>query len=339
VTANLLPDYSYDNNNATDAEDADSWIQRLYVSSQIGVIDYCSRIQFCHQIQLLSSRLFSSCCYCYCFTPTEEYAEEQTPHHSFIHQKQHYLAFVSHFCFIFASLFYLKLSFTNISWYQDTHYKYAIPNSVLEEDDDDIWHEWEGGTPTTADDYIGNNNDDDTLEYDDYIIETARRIYNTQYKFYTICGASFFVISGILDWLRYLDWLNICLILAGVAGIFSALADTSHSEFIWEFISNHMYLLEVYPMFKQDYTDKQSNSNTTTITTTTEQQRQYYLFARVGTICFLGGCLLNVLGSYIDLVGFEGLWTLYLDTLASLLWVECAVITMGSEIYFLKFDQ
>lgn len=251
-------------------------------------------------------------------------------------QNQHYLAFVSHFCFIFASLFYLKLSVTNISWYQDTHYKYAIPNTVLEEDDDDIWHEWEGGTPT-ADDNIDN---DDTLEYG--VIETARHIYNTQYKFYTICGASFFVISGILEWLRYLDCLNICLIIAGVAGIFSALADTTHSEFIWEFISNHMYLLEVYPMLKQDYKSNSNNNNTnntTTTTTTHEQQRQYYLFARVGTICFLGGCLLNVLGSYIDLVGFEGLWTLYLDTLASLLWVECAVITMGSEIHFLKFGH
>lgn len=311
-------------------DDADSWTQLYMPCSLIGIMDYCQRwpIQFCRRMKLLSSP-FSSC-YCYWFT-TEEQAEEHT---HFSMQHQHHLAFVSHFCFIFASLFYLKLSVTNISWYQETHYKYAIPSTVLEEDDDDIWHEWEGGS-LTADDNFDN---DDTLEYGDSIIETARHIYNTQDKFYTICGASFFVISGILDWLRYLNWLNICLILAGVAGIFSALADTSHSEFIWEFVSNHMYLLEVYPMLKQDYNDK-SNSNHNNTTITNEQQRQNYLFAHVGTICFLGGCLLNVLGSYIDLVGFEGLWTLYSDTLASLLWVECAVITLGSEIYFLKFGH
>jgi len=326
VTANLLPDYSYDTNNANDVGDTYSWIQRPCMSCSL-IVDYCYRLpnQYCHQIKLLSSPFFSSC-RCYWFTATEEQAA------------LHYLAFASHFCFIFASLFYLKLSLTSISWYQDTHYKYAIPNSVLEEDDDDTWHTWEGGTPV-ADENI-DNNDDDAIEYEDSIIETARHTYNMQYKFYTICGASFFVISGILDWLRYLDWLNICLILAGVAGIFSALADTSRSEFVWEFISNHMYLLEVYPMLKQDYNDKSnSNNNNTTTTTTNEQHRHHYLFARVGTICFLGGCLLNVLGSYIDLVGLEGMWTLYSDTLASLLWVECAVITLGSEIYFLKFDQ
>lgn len=67
-----------------------------------------------------------------------------------------------------------------------------------------------------------------------------------------------------------------------------------------------------------------------------ESNDQRHLFDRVGTICFLGGCLLNVLGSYTDLAGLEGLWTVYSDILASFLWLECAAIALGGEIYFLK---
>jgi len=58
----------------------------------------------------------------------------------------------------------------------------------------------------------------------------------------------------------------------------------------------------------------------------------YSLF-RLGDVCFLVGSILDVLGSYVDLAGFEGLWVVYIDMTACFLWLACSLIDLGAEIY------
>lgn len=46
-------------------------------------------------------------------------------------------------------------------------------------------------------------------------------------------------------------------------------------------------------------------------------------------------CSSEVLGSYVDLAGAQGLWVIYADMTSNFLWLECALIELGSEIYHL----
>jgi len=47
-------------------------------------------------------------------------------------------------------------------------------------------------------------------------------------------------------------------------------------------------------------------------------------------------CSSQVLGSYVDLAGAQGLWVIYADMTSNFLWLECALIELGSEIYHLR---
>jgi hypothetical protein len=249
------------------------------------------------------------------------------------------LAFLSHFCFVSASLSYLLLAFANYAWFRVARIRFGLPGEVLDEDDDGAWREWDAG--------------DDKYSS---AVEDAREGYNARYKLLNVSGAALFVVCGTLDWVRLLDTLNVFMILAGVAGVASGLSDTNRAEVIWDCISNHLYLLEAYPMLKRDDPPDCDDEG--------------HLFIRVGRVCFLGGCLLNVsccyfyrpflkfvyclgnlrcvdnnkwsfkvLGSYVDLAGIEGLWTVFSDMLACFLWLECSLIELGAEIYFLKSSR
>ena len=76
-----------------------------------------------------------------------------------------HIAFLSHGCFITASLFYLKLAFVHITWLQYTSNN-DIPKYVSNQDDDATWY-----------DYTDNTNNGNS-------IEDARDEYYIQYKLY-----------------------------------------------------------------------------------------------------------------------------------------------------------
>jgi hypothetical protein len=38
----------------------------------------------------------------------------------------------------------------------------------------------------------------------------------------------------------------------------------------------------------------------------------------------------------VDLAGAQGLWVIYADMTSNFLWLECALIELGAEIYFLR---
>eukprot|EP00571_Detonula_confervacea_P006375 CAMPEP_0172324408 /NCGR_PEP_ID=MMETSP1058-20130122/51325_1 /TAXON_ID=83371 /ORGANISM="Detonula confervacea, Strain CCMP 353" /LENGTH=193 /DNA_ID=CAMNT_0013040683 /DNA_START=22 /DNA_END=600 /DNA_ORIENTATION=+ len=123
-----------------------------------------------------------------------------------------HLAFTSHFCFILASLFYVRLAFVDLAWVQDTRNNYHVPAEVLDEDDDEIWSDW------------ASSNENGT------IVEDMREDYYVQSKLLYILGAAFFVLVGIFDCMRYCDVMNVFMILAGAAGVVSGMSDTSREE-------------------------------------------------------------------------------------------------------------
>ncbi len=181
-------------------------------------------------------------------------------------EKSTRLAFLSHSCFVSGSLSYLLLAFANYAWFQAAA-RFGVPDEVLDEDDDGAWREWDAG-----DDEYGS------------AVEDARGGYEARYKLLNVSGAALFVACGIIDWMRFLDTLNVFMILAGVAGVAGGLSRTTRKGRIWDCISNHLYLLDAYPMLKRNDPPDCDDGG--------------HLFLRVGRVCFLGGCLLNVSSSF-----------------------------------------
>ena len=179
------------------------------------------------------------------------------------------LAFVSHFCFVSSSMSFLLLSFANCAWFHAARVTFGVPYEVLDEDNDRAWREW----------YAYGN--------DKYgsVVDDACMGYEARYKFLNVSGAALFVACGTLDYMRFMDTLNIFMIFAGIAGVVAGLSRTTRTERIWDCISNHLYLLEAYPMLKRD--DHPSPDDD-------DDNNGGHLFVRVGRVCFLGGCLLNV---------------------------------------------
>jgi len=172
-----------------------------------------------------------------------------------------YLAFISHVCFITASLFYLKLAFVELSWFHYTSDN-DIPNNLLGEDDDEIWSN-----------YIAKNNNNSSIEdtRDSYYIESKQS--------YSL-GAIFFVFVGILDWARYCDILNGFMIFAGFAGVISGVSTSTFHERLWDLISVHLYLGEGYNLLKRDHEYDMKNG--------------YGILFRCGDFFFLFGSILDV---------------------------------------------
>ena len=61
-----------------------------------------------------------------------------------------HLAFLSHLCFILASLFYLKLALVTLNWYLYTKRR-GVPQDILDEDTEEVWTSW---TSENGVDYI-----------------------------------------------------------------------------------------------------------------------------------------------------------------------------------------
>eukprot|EP00584_Thalassiosira_punctigera_P008552 CAMPEP_0172533968 /NCGR_PEP_ID=MMETSP1067-20121228/6502_1 /TAXON_ID=265564 ORGANISM="Thalassiosira punctigera, Strain Tpunct2005C2" /NCGR_SAMPLE_ID=MMETSP1067 /ASSEMBLY_ACC=CAM_ASM_000444 /LENGTH=275 /DNA_ID=CAMNT_0013318693 /DNA_START=104 /DNA_END=928 /DNA_ORIENTATION=- len=181
------------------------------------------------------------------------------------------LAFLSHACFLTASLFYLKLSLADLAWVQ-TARRYNVPGEILDEDDDEVWEDWADANPKNGS-----------------AVEDLRDEYDAQSRLLYVLGAAFFAFVGVLDWMRYGDGLNVVMIAAGAAGVVSGLSDTSFREALWDAISVHLYLLEGCNLLRREH----------------DYENEFLKCFRLGDVCFLVGSILDVIGSYFELAGFE----------------------------------
>ncbi len=209
-----------------------------------------------------------------------------------------HIAFLSHLCFILASIFYLKLALATLNWYSYTK-RHGVPAEVVYEDTSEVWAN-----------YTSENGSDDLLD--------EWEAYSLKYELLYILGALFFVFVGLLDLLRYFDCLNMVLVLAGVAGMLSALSNTYQARTIWDFVSVHMFLIEAINLLlrKHDY--------------------QGVVCFRIGEFCFLIGAVLDCVRSYIHIAGHEELWVIQMDVLACSLWLFSALTEITAEIYYLQ---
>ena len=209
-----------------------------------------------------------------------------------------YLAFLSHLCFILASLFYLKLALVSLNWYLYTK-RMGVPEDVVNEDTDEAWNSW---TSENGADII----------FDDW------EAYSLKYELLYILGAIFFVFVGLFDLIRYFDCLNIALVLAGVAGMTAALSKTYQETTIWDFVSVHMFLLEAINLLHRNH------------------DYEGVACFRIGDICFLIGAVLDCVGSYVGIAGHEGLWVLHMDVFSCCLWLFSGLTDITAEIYYLR---
>jgi hypothetical protein len=151
-----------------------------------------------------------------------------------------HLAFLSHVCFVIASLFYIKLSFVQLDWIKYTMVDNDVPSDMLITDDDVSWSTWET---------------ENQGEYREPtpILERMRLTYGDEYTTWCTLGASFFVLVGALDWLRYCDKLNVFMVLAGLAGVISGYSKSTRMAAIWDCISVHLYFLESITLLKREH--------------------------------------------------------------------------------------
>jgi len=213
------------------------------------------------------------------------------------------LAFLSHICFLIGSILYLKLALVDLAWAQYARHNHV---SVDVEEDDDSADSADEPSPLS--------------EWQDPGVEAMREAHDVQSQWLYTAGALFFTCVGLLDWLRYADALYILMVLAGVTGILTGLSDEKDREMAWDCLSNHLYLIEGYTLVRGNKKKKRKN------------QRHTYL--RLGDLCFLLGCILDVVESDCDIAGLEGSWKNCLDVAAQLLWLVCALIDLGAEIYW-----
>lgn len=210
-----------------------------------------------------------------------------------------YLAFLSHACFILATIFYLKLSISTLNWWMYAK-RIGIPEEVLDEDTDEVWTEW-----------ASENGADNLL--------TRWNKYNAHNELLYILGALFFVFVGLLDLLRYFDCLNMVLVLAGIAGMMSAISKKSYSARVtWEFVSVHLFALEGYNLLHRNH------------------DYEGVKCFRIGDICFLIGAILDCIGSYVSLLQHEALWVIQMDLVSCCLWVFSALTDVTAEVYYLR---
>lgn len=168
-----------------------------------------------------------------------------------------HLAFLSHACFVTASLFYVRLSFVSLAWIRFANSN-SVPREILDADDDEAWDDWA-----------------DSAQNGSAVTEMGDE-YDEQFKMLTVLGSTFFVLVGVLDWMRYCDGLNIFMILAGAAGVASGLSDTSRGEAGWDCLSVHLYLLEAFNLINR------------------EHDYEGHTCFRMGDVCFLVGSVLDV---------------------------------------------
>jgi hypothetical protein len=256
-----------------------------------------------------------------------------------------YIAFLSHGCFVIASTCYVKLAYVQLSWLRYALIYNDVPYDVINEDDDATWRSWGQSS---------------------YAFDDARARYYDEYATYCIWGATFFVFVGILDYLRYWDTMNAYMIFAGFAGMLSGWSTNDRSmSVMWECVSVHLYLLESYNLINRDHRhshrdlhrrhddhhrrhrpddrpdrrwndgigDGNGDGNGDGGGNRTCRWHRVFL---IGHLFFLGGCVMDVVGSYLDILGVVGLWVGYSDLVACYLWLGCSIVSLMAELFYLR---
>ncbi len=251
-----------------------------------------------------------------------------------------FLAILSHGCFVVASLAYVKLSYIQLDWLRYVLVYNDVPPSLLNMDDDAVWRSWASANEER---YTARTND----------FRDVRVEYYDEYASWCVWGASFFVMVGILDYMRYWDTMNVYMILAGLAGVLSgASTDSRTMAIVWECVSVHLYLLESYNLINRDHhhhatggkgggassgekeDDGDNNRSSSSSSGVVVGFHWHYVF-RLGDVMFLVGSVLDVFGSYLGVFGAVGLWVGHVDMVACYLWLGCALTNWIAEFYFL----
>ncbi|KAL3778721.1 hypothetical protein ACHAW5_006118 [Stephanodiscus triporus] len=176
---------------------------------------------------------------------------------------------LGHFTFIVGAIFYLKCALVDLAWERFSRVDHIFPDDILEADDDVAWTHWE------------KKNLDKTMGH---VVDDMREHYWDYSTLYGMLGGAFFVVCGFADLLYYCEWVDVFMIFAGIAGVLSAVSDTTDMEGFWNFLSCHMYLLEAYVMIRRQRQDIDEMGET-------YDGHYFFLFSRM---CFLGGCLIDV---------------------------------------------
>ncbi|KAL3808485.1 hypothetical protein ACHAXA_000917 [Cyclostephanos tholiformis] len=260
-----------------------------------------------------------------------------------------YIAFLSHGCFVIASLAYVKLSYVELSWLQYALIYNDVPYEMLNEDDDATWRSW-----------VMSNQGRYAVQ--SYSFDDARREYYDEYTTYCTWGATFFVFVGVLDYLRYWDTMNAYMVLAGFAGMLSGWSTNNRTmAMVWECVSVHLYLLESYNLLNRDHyhhhhqcrhddkadhrrggddgdglDDRDENQGTDDRDDKVGVTWRWHSIFYIGDVLFLVGSIMDVMGSYLGVLGIVGLWVGYADLIACYLWLGCSIMNWMAEIYFLR---
>jgi hypothetical protein len=197
---------------------------------------------------------------------------------------------LGHVAFILGSLFYLKGAILDLQWtiYTNEHH---IPTDIIDMDDDVTWIHWEKSTTTTTLSSSSSSSSSGPIllldKVDRHDIDTTRQHYWTYSTLFECSGGAFFVLCGFADLMYYGEYVDLFMIVAGVAGVISAICDSSIMESRWNTLSCHMYLIEAYVMIRRHRKEIEDDGHYG------ERYEGYYIFL-FSRICFFGGCIMDV---------------------------------------------
>lgn len=194
---------------------------------------------------------------------------------------------LGHVAFILGSLFYLKGAILDLQWTMFTN-EHHIPNEIIDMDDDVGWIHWEKTTSSTAAAAAASSTAAPILDkVTRHVIDTTRRSYWTYSTLFDSMGGAFFVLCGLADLMYYGEYVDLFMILAGVAGVISANCDSSIMQSRWNSLSCHMYLMEAYVLIRRHRKEIENDGHYG------ETYEGYYIFL-FSRICFFGGCIMDV---------------------------------------------
>ena len=277
---------------------------------------------------------------------------------------------LGHVAFILGSLFYLKGAILDLQWTVFTN-EHHIPNEIIDMDDDVGWIHWEKTATTTITSSTAAASSTAAPILDKvtrHVIDTMRQSYWTYSTLFDSMGGAFFVLCGLADLMYYGEYVDIFMIFAGVAGVISANCDSSIMQSRWNSLSCHMYLIEAYVLIRRHRKEIENDGHYG------ETYEGYYIFL-FSRICFFGGCIMDVstlpylvyictgmcyfihlknhfipislfcfcaqiITSYIELSAYESTFLdTYADFTSCILWITCAFVDFGAEIYFYESEE
>jgi hypothetical protein len=246
--------------------------------------------------------------------PHQQHPQQQMPC-----SKRFLLLLASNFCFVVASAFYIALGVVGLRFLNRTA---NYPDYVLEADDDATWHEYTANRGH-SDDVVFTIGQDKNGATDDAWYDDSGVYYVTLYELFYFCGALGFVFTGILDCINEPDdKLGSILILAGIFGLASA-GMSERDAWISEILnatSVHLFLFEAVGMFLYRHSSAKY-----------KRRHPDALLQRAlmtGKACFLTGSLIDVVLSYIALVGQNAGSTTHakIEIFSATLWYICSLI-------------